>query len=190
MKKNKNTGLKATTTRSILSLLMFIVIIGSAAGFYFGLKTVTAYAIEVSHSVSDANASGNNVEQLGTLKQALTDREALVAKANTLFATPATYQSQVLKDLQKYASETGVTISGTEFDKLLDGSAAPAMINSHSVIVTIGSPVSYAHLLKFLDAVEGNLPKLQVTGISLNHLTAASGDMVGIDKIAITVATK
>jgi len=190
MKKNKSTGLKATSTRNILSFLMFIVIVGAAAGFYFGLKTVTAYAIEVSHSVSDATASGNNVEQLETLKQALTDREALVVKANTLFATPATYQSQVLKDLQKYAGETGVTISNTEFDKQLDGSAAPVATNSHSVIVSIGSPVSYARLLKFLDAVEGNLPKLQVTGISLNHLTSASGDMVGIDKIAITVATK
>jgi len=192
MKNNKNKGMKATSTRNILAFLMFVVIAGAAAGFYFGLQTIKTYALDVSHTVSDANASGKNVEQLSELKQALADREPLVAKANSLFATEATYQSQVLKDLQKYASDAGITISNTSFDKQSASDTAPiaSAVTSESVVVTVSSPVSYARLMKFLDELEGNLPKLQVTGISLSRPTNATGDLVVTDKITITVATR
>ena len=171
---------------------MFVVIAGAAAGFYFGLQTIRTYALDVSHTVSDANASGKNVEQLSELKQALADREPLVAKANSLFATEATYQSQVLKDLQKYASDAGITISNTSFDKQSASDTAPiaSAVTSESVVVTVSSPVSYARLMKFLDELEGNLPKLQVTGISLSRPANATGDLVATDKITITVATR
>ena len=192
MKNNKNKGMKATSTRNILAFLMFVVIAGAAAGFYFGLQTIKTYALDVSHTVSDANASGKNVEQLSELKQALADREPLVAKANSLFATEATYQSQVLKDLQKYASDAGITISNTSFDKqsASDTAPIPSAVTSESVVVTVSSPVSYARLMKFLDELEGNLPKLQVTGISLSRPANATGDLVATDKITITVATR
>ena len=194
MKNNKNKGIKATSTRNLLSFLMFVVVLGSIAGFYFGLQMVKTYALDVSHTVSDANASGKNIEELGDLKQALAEREVLVSKANSLFATTNTYQSQVLKDLQKYAATAGVTITNTEFDKQTsdDTTTAPATTaaNSHSVVVTIGSPVSYAKLIAFLDALEGNLPKLQVTGVSLSRPTVTSGDLVTTEKITITVATR
>jgi len=194
MKNNKSKGVKATSTRNLLSFLMFIVVLGSVAGFYFGLQTIKTYALDVSHTVSDANASGKNIEELGALKQALAEREALVAKANSLFATPNTYQSQVLKDLQKYAAAAGVTITNTEFDKQAtgDNTTTPVVTpaNSHSVIVTIGSPASYAKLIAFLDALEGNVPKLQVTGVSLSRPSAPSGDLVATEKITITVATR
>ena len=191
MKNSKNEGLKATSTRNILSFLMFIVIVGSAAGFYFGLQTIKAYALDVSHAVSDANASGKNIEQLGELKTALADREASVAKANSLFTTSDTYQSQVLKDLRKYAGDAGVTISNTEFDQQSTDATAPAAAtNDHKVVVTIESPVSYTKLMKFLDGIEGNLPKLQVTGVNISRPTAASGDLVATDKITITVSVR
>ena len=194
MKNNKNKGIKATSTRNLLSFLMFVVVLGSIAGFYFGLQMVKTYALDVSHTVSDANASGKNIEELGDLKQALAEREVLVSKANSLFATTNTYQSQVLKDLQKYAATAGVTITNTEFDKQTSGdtNTAPATTaaNSHSIVVTIGSPVSYTKLIAFLDALEGNLPKLQVTGVSLSRPTVTSGDLVTTEKITITVATR
>jgi len=193
MKNTKSKGIKATSTRNILAFLMFVVIVGAATGFYFGLQTIKAYALDVSHTVSDGSASGKNIEQLSELKQALAEREPLVAKANSLFATEANYQSQVLKDLQKYASDAGVTISNTEFDKQAPSDTLPTTtpgVSSKSVVVTIQSPVSYARLMKFLDELEGNLPKLQVTGVSLSRPTNATGDLVATDKITITVATR
>ena len=202
MKKSKPT--KAVTTRNFLTSFMVIVIIGAAAGFYFGLEIIKKYSLEVSHTVSDSSASGQNIEQLGALKQELAQREPLVTKANQLFTTEAAYQSQVLKDIQQYASASGIVISNTEFNKapaakeVTPAVATPARANSagvnsaeaHSAVVTVQSPVSYSNFLRFLNAIEGNLPKLQITGISINRPTVTSGDTIVTDKITITVATR
>lgn len=182
--KKGSSKLNATRMRNVLAFLMVVIIIGACAGFYFGLQSVKDYALEVTHSVSDANASGKNVEQLSVLKQQLAERKPLVTKANQLFATSDNYQLQSLKDIQKYASEAGITISNTEFDKVT------AAAGGHSVLVTLQSPVSYAKFIQFLDAIEGNLPKMQITGVSISRPTSASGDNITTDKITITVATR
>lgn len=185
----KNKGAKATSTRNFLSFLMVIIVIVSAAGFYFGLQLIKTYATDVSHTVSDANASGKNIEKLSDLKIALAEREALVAKANTLFSTPEFYQAQTLNDIKKYATNSGVVVTNIEFDKVevAAGSATPPTTNL-PITVTLQSPVAYNSLLKFLDAVEGNLPKMQVTGVSLGR--AGTGDSVTTDKITMTVSTR
>ncbi len=187
MKKSK--PINATATRNFLAFFMVIVVIGAAAGFYFGLQIIKKYSIDVSHTVSDSNASGQNIEQLGVLKQELAQREPLVTKANQLFATEATYQSQALKDIQQYASTSGIVISNTEFNKASAVKGATP-VEAHSTMVTVQSPVSYSKLLKFLNAIEGNLPKMQITGISISRPTATSGDTIVTDKITITVATR
>jgi len=196
MKNEKSTqSMNATRTRNILSVLMVIIIVGACVGFYFGLQVIKTYALEVTHSVSDAQASGKNIEQLSVLKQQLVEREALVAKATQLFATPDTYQLQSLKDVQKYASEAGITISNTEFDKTAPATAGTTAMSStaaagHSVLITLQSPVSYAKFVQFLDAIEGNLPKMQITGVSISRPANASGDQITTNIITITVATR
>jgi len=191
--KKGNTKMNATTTRNILSFVMVILILGAGAGFYYGLQIIKTYAVDVSHTVADASASRKNIEELGVLKQQLAQRNALVTKANQLFATPDNYQLQALKDIQKYASDAGITISNTEFDKDSSGNTPPpaaAGSSAHSVLVTLQSPVSYAKFLQFLDAVEGNLPKMQITGVSISRPNDASGDLITSDKLTITVATR
>jgi len=176
----------ATATRNILAFLLVIITIGAAVGFYFGLQIIKDYSLEVTHTVSDSNASGERIEQLGQLKRQLADAKVLVAKAEKLFSTPATYQTQVLKDVSKYASETGVTISNISSATPVAGETT----TGSSQIITIQSPVSYLSLLKFIDAIEGNLPKMQITGINIGRPTSASGDSVTTQKITIMVATK
>jgi hypothetical protein len=183
------------TMRNILSFLMVLLVLGAGVGFYFGLQFIKTYALDVSHTVSDASASRKNVEQLGVLKQELVERSTLVTKANQLFATSDTYQLQSLKDIQKYASDAGITITNTEFDKDVapTGAATPptaTVSGTHSVLVTLQSPVSYAKFLQFLDAIEGNLPKMQITGVSISRPNNASGDQISSDKLTITVATR
>ena len=184
----KSSPIKAVTVKKILSFTMILIIVGSAAGFYFGLQIIRSYALEVSRTVQDSNASGTNIEQLSSLKTALSEREALVAKAATLFATKNNYQSQSLKDVQKYANLAGLTISSTEFDTPPTVGAPPAA--SQSVVVTLQNPISYSKLIKFLDAIEGNLPKMQVTGVNLSRPPSSTADTIVTDKITITVATR
>ena len=189
MKKAKT--LNAISIRNALSFLMVLILIGAAAGFYFGLQGLKEYALDVNHKIADANASAKNVDELSALKQSLADSETLVAKANALFATESTYQSLTLSSIQKYASDTGVSITDTVFDKALeDGGAPTAPGGGHTVTVTIASPVSYDRLVRFLDALEGNLPKLQITGIDLSRPTAGAGDEIMSEDVIITVSTR
>lgn len=209
MKKDTTKKINATTTRTMLAFMLVIVIIGAAAGFYFGLQIIKGYALEVAHTVADSSASDKNFEQLGQLKQQLADGQVLVAKADALFSTPATYQTQALKDISKYAAVSGVTISSIDSAKAasVPGSSAtgtvptqapttPALTTpaapaaDYSEVITIQSPVSYVKFLQFLDAIEGNLPKMQITGISVGRPKVVSGDQITTDKITITVSVR
>lgn len=191
MRKDQAKKLTAKTTRNILGSLLVIIILGSIAGFYFGLQLVKDYALEVSHAVTDSNASGKTIEQLGVLKQQLAEGQPLVTKANQLFSTPSTYQTQALKDISKYASEAGVTISGIDsLGAASESDPAATTPQTYSEVITIQSPVSYVSFVKFINAIEGNLPKMQITGISLKRPTAQSGDLIITDKITISVSVR
>lgn len=178
-------------TRNFLAFVLVLVVLGAVAGFYYGLQIIKDYALEVTHTVADSSASATNIDQLGALKQQLADGQPLVAKAEKLFSTPDGYQTQALKDISKYASEAGVTISS--IDSAGSGSSENTegvSSSPYSEVITLQNPVSYARLLQFLDAIEGNLPKMQVTGITINRPSAPSGDQVAADKITITVAVR
>ncbi|HEY8886730.1 MAG TPA: hypothetical protein VIM31_04515 [Candidatus Microsaccharimonas sp.] len=190
MKNSKSKMTQATTTRNILATTLVIVIIGAAVGFYFGLQLIRGYALEVTHAVTDSHASGQNIDELSKLQQQLADGQGLVAKADALFSTPATYQTQALKDISKYASEAGVSISSIDSAKSDTATGAATTAPDYSETITIQSPVSYAKFLKFLDAIEGNLPKMQITGITIGRPTIQAGDQITTDKITVTVSTR
>jgi hypothetical protein len=195
MKKDSAKKLNATVTRNILAFVLVIVIIGSVIGFYFGLQIIKAYALEVAHTTTDSIASDKNIGQLDQLKQQLASGQVLVAKSDALFATPDTYQTQALKDISKYAADTGISISSIDTVKPIapgGASSTPpaATVPSYSEVITVQSPVSYAKFLQFLDAIEGNLPKMQITGISVARPKEASGDTITTDKITITVSVR
>lgn len=203
----KKKTMKATSFRNFLAFLMVAIILAAGAGFYFGLRIVKQYAVDVSHTIADANASGTSVQQLNTLKTQLAERQSLVEKANQLFATPDTYQTQGLKDIQQYASNAGVVITNTEFTKAATtptATTSPVAItttggtasasSANNIVVTLQSPVSYTKFLNFLSEIEGNVPKLQITGMSIGRPSATadttSDDDVVVDKITIMVATR
>ncbi len=198
MKKDTTKKMNATTTRTILAFTLVIVIIGSAVGFYFGLQIIKAYALEVTHATADSRASDKNFDQLGHLKQQLADGQVLVTKSDALFSTTTTYQTQSLKDISKYAANAGITISSIDSVSpvSLPGSPSvaptklPTPTTTYSEIITIQSPVSYAKFLQFISAIEGNLPKMQITGISVGRPKVVSGDQITTDKITITVSVR
>ncbi len=181
-------SMRASSTRSLLIFLVILLFAATGVGFYFAFQQVRAYAVTVSHATVDADASGKQIEELQTLKQELADREQLVTKANKLFATQDNYQAQALKDVQKYAQTYGLTVLNTKFESATDG---PADTNTGNVfVISLQSPVSYAKLLQFLDAIEGNLPKMQITSISLGHVTGDTAGNVSTDDIKIGIATR
>lgn len=186
MKKDKSNKSGATTLQHTLSVLLVIVVLGAIAGFYAGLQMIKDYSLEVTHTTADANASGKNIEELGALKQQLADGKVLVEKANKLFSTPETYQTQALKDISKYADATGVKIASIDSTT----GATGAVGAEHSEVITLQNPVSYTSFLKFIDAIEGNLPKMQITGITIGRTANGAAGQITTGKITIAVSTR
>ncbi len=183
MKKSK--GMKATSVRGLLSFMIVVLILGIAGGFYLGLQKVREFSIDVNHTVADSEASGSSIDELQKLKQALAQSETLVNKANLVFATEANYQSQALKDVQKYASTFGITIKNTDFGD------ASSTVGARNFVITLQSPVEYSKLLQFLDAIENNLPKMQVASVSLNRPTTGDANKaVDTGTITIGISTR
>lgn len=169
--------------RAILAVVLVVIIAAGGAVFYFGLEMVKEYASEVNQSTVDAEASGKQINQLQALRSQLSQSDSLVAKANQLFATPANYQTQVLRDVKNYADAAGLSIASTNFSD-------PAQSGAYSITVTFKNPVSYSKLIAFLNNVEGNLPKLQVSSITLGHADSANPDHVQTGEIKIDVSVR
>jgi len=181
----KIASLKATTIRKVLFLVLFLVIALAVGGFYLGLQTIRELAISVTQTAEDATASGQQIEQLRTLQTQLAQTRALVEKADKISVPAASYQSQSLNDLSKYAATAGITLTSTDFPQNDNPAASVRLVK-----VGIAEPVSYAKFLYFLELVESNLPNMQLEGISVSRPDAASADMVNVEDITIKVLTK
>jgi type II secretory pathway component PulM len=161
---------------------VILIIVGSLGLFYLGLGEVRKYAVEVNHSIADADASKVQLEALQGLKSQLAQSETSIAKANQMFATPDNYQNKAITDTRNYANASGLTIERINFDDAVSD-VGPAMT------VSLKAPVSYSKLIRFLDGIEGNMPKMQVSNISLTHVNGAGADSVAVDDIKIMIAT-
>ena len=174
---------KPQNLRAIIATLLVILLLGGGAAFYWGLGVVREYAVEVSHRLADADASGKQIQELQTLKGQLAQSNTLIEKANQLFATPGSYQSRVLADLKSYADASGLSIANTSFSD----SAATGV---YSITISLKQPVSYSGLIAFLNNVESNLPKLQVSSIALGQAGAGGADQVKTGDIKIDISVR
>lgn len=170
-------GFKPQNLRTLLSALLAIVILGGGALFYFGLEQVRAFAIETNNRLADAEASDKQIEQLQALRNQLAQSQALITKADQMFTTQASYQAQAFADVRNYANQAGVAVTSTDFEDPTTG--------SYTMILRLNNPVNYGQLIQFLKLMEGNLPKMQVTSISLAPSTESS--LVQVEEIKVNI---
>lgn len=169
--------------RTLLAVALVIITLGGGALFYLGLTAVREYAVTVAERGVDAEASRQQIQELQRLKNQLTQSNALVEKADKLFATPDNYQSKALNDVRAYASAAGLSIANTSF-------SSPSEGGSYAITVSFKEPVSFTKLIAFLNNVEGNIPKLQVSEISLDHVAGGDKDSVSVGDIKIDIAVR
>jgi hypothetical protein len=175
-------SLKPQTMRGILSFILVAAVLGGAALFYLGLTTVQTYSEDVNKRLIDATASETQVRQLQTLRQKIADNEALIAKADKVFATPSNYQAEALNDVRAYANQAGVSIRSTDFDDPSSG--------TYSITVRLNNPVNYTSLVRFITLIEGNLPVLQLTSLDISRPQTNAGTNVTVGDIKINIAVR
>jgi hypothetical protein len=181
MKKSK---MNAVTLRGILVTVIVLLIILAGVGFYFAENWLSSLAISVSHTVASSATSDNSVQSLQKLQSELAGEQDIITKTNSLITSTSTYQTQAVQDLIAYAAATGITISNYSFPAV--AAATPTnTIPSTQVSVTLTSPISYISLLKFMNDIESNLPKMQIITINLARI---DGDSSSVSVSELTIA--
>jgi hypothetical protein len=176
----KKSHIKATALRTAMIITIFVIIGISATGFYYFTQSLLSkFAIKVSSNSINVNISKS------------TTNSNNVNKANSVIASSQSYKNQVTQDLNKYASSTGVSITNLSFTQPTISSTEPSItgVESKFATITLKSPVVFTNLMQFLKAIENNLPKIQLTGISLGRATG-SNDSVTVEPLTIEVFTR
>jgi len=186
--------LTPTNLRIMLSISMFLIIVVAgilASISYTGLRDV---AQDVSHTSLDASAGQDNIRALQQIQEKLEQDKDIVERANSIVAESKSYQyqDQILADLNDYAARAGVGITNIDFSATTTTDPGtqpatpalpvPAGVKSTSVSVTLKNPVDYNALLRFLNSIEQNLTKMQISRVNL-----ASSDDGSISTEALTI---
>lgn len=185
MKKSK---MNSITLRRTLGTAIVILILLAGVGFYFAQSWLNTLAISVSHTVAESQSSDTGLQSLQRLQQELASRQDIITKTNSIFTSNSTYQTQAVQDLIAYAASSGITISDYSFPTAA-ASTTTTSVPTTQVTVTLASPVNYVSLLKFMTAIEGNLPKMQITSINLGRISGDSTS-VRIDQLTVAVYTR
>lgn len=175
--------LSAVQLRMILFVSLGAIILLGATGFYFIQQHLRNFAVEVSHASEDARTSDNDIAALKKLQKQLAENQDNIKRTQSIVADSKSYkyQDQIIKDLNTYASRSGIGITRFTFDDAAAGpgakttptagAAAPATISglkSTSVSIGLKTPTQYKNLMNFVHAIEQNLTKMQIAGLSLN----------------------
>lgn len=193
MKTKQN--IKATSVRKLLTVVMIIVSIASIAGYYYTQQGLTILANEVKQAISkspNANIS-NNVQTTKQLQAQIARYQPIATQLDNLSIPSDNAKNQIMQDLGKYASANGITVSNYNFNGQSGATGSSGGLSSGNqqtvtVTISISNSISYAKFLKFLKSIESNLPKMQITSLSVN--TQGNSNNIKIDSMAIEAYTR
>ncbi|MGH7196797.1 MAG: type 4a pilus biogenesis protein PilO [Candidatus Saccharimonadales bacterium] len=158
--------MNAVILRYILLGVLVLMLLGLGAGGWWLQDTLTAKMRETDHARIDAELSQQEVEYLKQLKERLAQQKDIVERTKQIAATADQYgyQDQVVGDISTYARRHGITISSFDFSaagQKTDAAKTP-------FAVTLKGPLAYITFLRFLQDIEKNLTKIQVTSLALS----------------------
>lgn len=185
----KKSTMSAVVLRRALATSIVFLIILAGVGFYFAQGWLHTFATSVSHTVADSKMSDSSLQSLSKLQKELEAQQEIIAKTNAITTSSASYQTQSVQDLIAYAGLTGMTISDYTFPLTAAATPAAAAVPTTQVTIKLTSPISYTNLLQFMSAIEGNLPKMQITSVNLGRVVG-DNTTIKIDQLTIAVYTR
>lgn len=173
--------IKATNVRIIMMVAITLTTILAVLSFYSVQKVLLKSALDKNTSIPVGESIQNNSPEQLIDNTALP--EGISNKISALSVTKSDYQDQAIKDLNKYAALSQVTIeNGFNFISTTPLSATDNFSLGHlspePVTITIANPVPLSNFLKFIKLIETNLPLMQLTGIDINRYQDSGTDIV------------
>jgi hypothetical protein len=187
MKKSK---FDSTSLRAILIIIFTLMLAGLVGGFYYAQNWFNEMAVSINKTSAEL-AKNDNIQAQSNLQNELANLKPIKLKAGGLLSSSSNYQNTVSTDLSRYASNTGIQINDVSPTRLPIGALVSNVIGVQAkyVKVTLENPVPFNNLIKFLKAIETNIPKISLTGITLTH-NSGMGGSVSVDPLILEVYTK
>lgn len=181
----------------VLAVLMLLLVIGGVGGFLFMISKLEAYAAETTKLETEASAGDANLNVLQTLTATIEQEQEVIDKTHKIVAESQSYQYQdeIIKDIGKYASQSGLTVTGYIFGSEAAPAAVPAApqapadanaaavgglpggVKSTTVDVSLKTPAPYNNIMKFVQKIEQNVTKMQIANLALSSSDGSSVDL-------------
>lgn len=185
----------ATKLRLILSCMLFVITIIGIVIFYFANGMLSQVATDVSHTVADASAGQNNLQALQRTEKELEANQKVVQRAGEVVANSQSYeyQNQIINDLNQYAARAGIELMNIDFASDTKASTttpaagatppptAPSGLKTATITVTMKNPIQYVNLLRFMQSIEQNLTKMQLSSVGITK------DQTGVSSDVLTI---
>jgi type II secretory pathway component PulM len=161
-----------------------------AGGFYWTQDWLNEYAASINANKTASTPTEISPSDLAALQTKLNEQRTAVDKANNITALSGDYNSRTQQDINKYAATTGIKV--TDYGptkapaKQISTSALVGGVKANYVSVTIQNPVAYNKLIKFINAVETNLPKMRLTGVNISRVENPKG-YVNVEPLTIEI---
>ncbi len=183
----------------LISTLCLTIVASGGLFWLFRENVIIVKAQDVQKVSTDAKSRDNEAGRLESVQKILERDKDIVSKAQKIAADTKfyQYQDQILKDLSSFAKTSGVIIQRFDFNDtattpgaakpVSGGVADPAGLKSVSVSITVANPVPFDKLMRFIHAIEANVTKMQLDGISIS---ATKTSDVTVNTLTIKVFTK
>ena len=162
--------MKPTNLKIILIAVLFIVIIGSIAGFYFAKTQIETFTQQINNSSPTTNPDLKTQAMVTELNNYISTNQTAATEASAKVITATdNYQKQITTAIDAAASTSGISITRSSFGKTTDQTELSqiAGLTANYVTLTFASSVNYDNFVKFLQAIENSTPKMQVMGINI-----------------------
>jgi Tfp pilus assembly protein PilO len=177
----------AKSMRMILLVLVCAAILGIGGGLYYSHDQLTTQAKEVNSTLVRLANTGAVSQPSGAIQQLQADMDSYkgtVDKLNLFWIPSANLQTQTIQDINRYSRESGVAIENYTFGPTADNDS----LQANDVTVILKNPVNYDGLIRFMQLIETNLPKMQLHGISI--ASTGDGQSVTVSNLVIGVSAR
>lgn len=175
--------LNASVARIIMALLLLVILAAMVGSVIVAYSFLSKTSDDVGKLQTEAIAIESKIQNLLALKSQLDKNSEIAKKAKNIVSESKMYQyqNQIVRDLSTYADRAGIPIrsftfqtestaakSTTPTSKKPTG-ATPAGVKSTFVSIQLGENIDYVRFLHFLDLIEKNVTRMQLSGISISR---------------------
>lgn len=158
MNDNKTSN-QSTVLKYFLMFITIVLLIALVGGFYCGQSYLRQSAEEI---VASRPPKTDGELKLAAIQEELDSNKNVLNKISGLFFNNSDYKGKIQQTINTYAQRVGLSSPNLNYQN-------ETHLGSSAVIVSVNfdDSVKYLNLVKLLQAIESNYPKMEVVELAL-----------------------